>query len=145
MGRPPELIEQIPHKKPSIIEADGELWKKHRELATPAFSDVNLKRIFENLFPQKAQILKEKWMKKLENKSEIDINISMECKRLTFDVIASAGFGVETGCLLNDSDFPALVDKLLTRALLFLILGKLAKLPLIFKKYWDVRFYNLLI
>jgi cytochrome P450 len=124
-------------KKPSLFNARGENWKKHRELASPAFSDESLKKILETQMRNITLNLTQKWK---ELKKETEIDVSKEMKLFSFDVITSAGFGVELKSVQkNDDTFVKLVDKNFNFILFQSIFGRaLISIPLVFKKYWDV-------
>lgn len=98
-----------------------------------------MKKIFESFVRNLTNVLKDKWEKQVDNGKQVEIDVTMEMKRLTFDVITSAGFGVELDCLKNSDDrLASVVDKVFSLVMIGVTLGNLARIPLIFKKYWDV-------
>lgn len=127
----------VAFKKQSLFSSHGKVWKKHRELASPAFSDTNLKKVFETSVREVIFQLRDKWKSTI--KEETEINVTKEMKRFTFDVISSAGFGVEMKALeKSDDTYIDLIDNAFYIGLLHSLWGKIINLPLVFKKYWNV-------
>ena len=80
-----------------MLGAEGQVHKRHRRVATPAFSVQNLRALVPLVF-QKGTQLKDRWMEmaiqaeKSSQNSEIKVDVCHWINRATFDVIGLAGW-----------------------------------------------------
>lgn len=129
MKKHPDVVSGHPYSKPDMFISDGKIWRRHRELASPAFSDKNLKFIFEDHVQKITTVMKEKLMKYLGDKKSVEVNFSDESKLLTFDVITTAGFGRELDVLKNsDTTFTQILEKLFFLRGLTVFFGNIIRL-----------------
>lgn len=74
-----------------MLAAEGQVHKRQRRVATPAFSIQNLRGLVPLVFG-KGNELKEKWLEMTENSPDpLTIDICHWVSRATFDVIGLAG------------------------------------------------------
>ena len=80
-----------------MLGAEGQVHKRHRRVATPAFSIQNLRALVPLVF-QKGTQLKDRWMEmaiqaeESSQNSEIKVDVCHWINRATFDVIGLAGW-----------------------------------------------------
>jgi cytochrome P450 len=75
-----------------MLAAEGNVHKRHRRVATPAFSIQNMRALVPLVF-SKGNALSAKWQSLIDASGAQDITLDV-CRwvsRATFDVIASAG------------------------------------------------------
>jgi cytochrome P450 len=80
--------------------AGGEVWKRHRTLSNPAFSDSNLISVFSSHIIPQIQTFKN-YVKENVSKGTNEINLTSSFGCLTFDIIANAGFGYDSSTLIS--------------------------------------------
>ncbi|KAL0959591.1 hypothetical protein HGRIS_011300 [Hohenbuehelia grisea] len=77
---------------PSILGTEGSDWKRHRNVAKPAFNEANTSYVWS----ETVRVLNE-WFSHLDTtqagKSDITINLVKDMTQVTLLVISSAGFG----------------------------------------------------
>ena len=79
---------------PNILTLREREWKKHRVLATPAFSESNLRLVIKSTNMLLGKMIA-KWDDLLNQNPKNPINLSIFTTQLTFGVISNAGFGIE--------------------------------------------------
>ncbi|XP_066961973.1 cytochrome P450 3A8-like [Macrobrachium rosenbergii] len=91
-----------------LFNANGERWKRLRNLMTPTFTSGKLKNMF-HLVSEKADALKAFCLKEAAKKPHV--NVKKACGRFTIDTIASCAFGLECNSFEDeDAVFPAKVQ-----------------------------------
>ncbi len=73
----------------NIVAADGEEWRRKRELCNPSFTDLSLSQIFDQHMHKVVDRVVQKW-----RKTEGPVNAAKDARNLAFDAIAEAGFGL---------------------------------------------------
>ncbi|KAI6033190.1 cytochrome P450 [Pisolithus orientalis] len=90
-----------------MLAAEGVVHKRHRRVATPAFSIQNLRSIVPVVFT-KGNELREKWCEILDSSGNtgegVRIDVCHWISRATFDVIGLAGFEYHFNAIQNESD-----------------------------------------
>jgi cytochrome P450 len=102
-------------KKDHIAAADGELWRRKRELCNPIFSDTSLSQIFDQHMHRIVGTVLQKW-----KQSTGTINASIDTRNMAFDAIAEAGFGLHIQAVMHpNNESVALMDSLIGSSNLF--------------------------
>lgn len=92
-----------------MLGAEGQVHKRHRRVATPAFSIQNLRALVPLVF-QKGSQLKDRWMEmaiqaeESSQNSEIKVDVCHWINRATFDVIGLAGFDYNFNAIQDESN-----------------------------------------
>ncbi|KAG5716767.1 Leukotriene-B(4) omega-hydroxylase 2 [Termitomyces sp. T112] len=95
-----------------MLSAEGQVHKRQRRVATPAFSVQNLRALVPIVF-RKGEELKERWSNMIaltsndhEKTSEetLRIDVCHWISRATFDVIGAAGFGYEFNAIKDETN-----------------------------------------
>ncbi|KAF9478642.1 cytochrome-450 hydroxylase [Pholiota conissans] len=87
-----------------MLAAEGQVHKRQRRVATPAFSIQNLRGLVPLVF-NKGNELKDKWLKMIEASPEpLTIDVCHWVSRATFDVIGLAGFDYSFNAIENESN-----------------------------------------
>ncbi|TFK54257.1 cytochrome-450 hydroxylase [Heliocybe sulcata] len=93
-----------------MLAAEGQVHKRQRRVATPAFSIQNMRALIPLVFV-KANELKDKWNSimsedrgQLTDEKGITLDVCSWVSRATFDVIGSAGFDYEFNAIQNESN-----------------------------------------
>lgn len=74
-----------------MLAAEGQMHKRQRRVATPAFSIQNLRALVPLVF-KKGTELKDKWVDLMEDRNGgLVVDVCHWVSRATFDVIGSAG------------------------------------------------------
>ncbi|KAK0212946.1 cytochrome-450 hydroxylase [Desarmillaria ectypa] len=126
-----------------MLSAEGQLYKRLRRIATPAFSAYNMRALVPHVF-KKAQQLTNRWlsiMKEHEHEREyLSINVCHWLSRATFDVIGLAGLDYNFDAIQDETNplFTAYRDMFekglsQTGSLRTLVVGYLPFLNVIFR------------
>ncbi|KAG5637994.1 hypothetical protein H0H81_002355 [Sphagnurus paluster] len=94
-----------------MLSAEGQIHRRQRRVATPAFSIQNLRTLVPLVF-RKGSELKDRWMNmiidapKADNDSNapLSIDVCHWVSRATFDVIGLAGFGYEFNAIKDETN-----------------------------------------
>jgi cytochrome P450 len=86
---------------PNIVATEGPEWKRHRELANPAFSDANI-RLVADATARLSNNLCTLWKNKLSNYNSITVSVDPFMRDITMGVISEAGFGVKIENVLEE-------------------------------------------
>ncbi|THV08596.1 cytochrome-450 hydroxylase [Dendrothele bispora CBS 962.96] len=89
-----------------MLSAEGQMHKRQRRVATPAFSVQNLRALIPLVF-QKGNELKDRWkdiIQKEENSGPHVLDICHWVSRATFDVIGLAGFDYNFNAIQDESN-----------------------------------------
>lgn len=83
-----------------LITTNGERWKSHRQVINKGFHVTELKTM-ANVFNKHVHRLVRKWEELLNSKEEskdkmVDVDMSVDIRSLTFNMICEAGFGYDT-------------------------------------------------
>ena len=77
----------------NLVTAEGQLWRRHRKITGPPFSEKNNHIVFVEGMRQ-AKFMLEDWTGKKGDESRLIKTVARDCMRLTLHVISRAGFGV---------------------------------------------------
>ncbi|KAF5370085.1 hypothetical protein D9758_001087 [Tetrapyrgos nigripes] len=92
-----------------MLSAEGQMHKRQRRVATPAFSIQNLRALIPLVF-QKGNELKDRWMiiikkeQKLGTENEHVLDVCHWISRATFDVIGLAGFDYSFNAIQDETN-----------------------------------------
>ncbi|KAF8123701.1 cytochrome-450 hydroxylase [Mycena galopus ATCC 62051] len=86
-----------------MLSAEGQMHKRQRRVALPAFSAQNMRSLVDISFNKGIQ-LRDTWLDLLLSESESPIEISQFLSRLTFDVIGLAGFDYNFNSIKDETN-----------------------------------------
>ncbi|KAG6813306.1 hypothetical protein H0H92_012119 [Tricholoma furcatifolium] len=89
-----------------MLSAEGQVHKRQRRVATPAFSIQNLRALVPLVF-SKGNELGQRWADMIETEggcNSLRIDVCHWVSRATFDVIGAAGFGYEFNAIKDESN-----------------------------------------
>lgn len=91
-----------------LLVLGGKEWQRHRRLLSNSFHFDILKSYVVKMV-ECAQVLVDKWHKKLENNDEISLEVFREFSLMTIDVILKSLMGFDSDCQREDSEHQAYV------------------------------------
>ncbi|KAJ6586826.1 cytochrome P450 [Mycena vulgaris] len=86
-----------------MLSAEGQVHKRQRRVALPAFSGQNMRSLVDITFKKGIQ-LRNLWMEMLPSESAARIEVSQFLSRATFDVVGLAGFDYSFNSLQDESN-----------------------------------------
>ncbi|KAH8828331.1 cytochrome P450 [Flagelloscypha sp. PMI_526] len=88
-----------------MLAAEGQMHKRQRRVATPAFSIQNLRALVPIVFHKGAQ-LAERWKEMIEKSTRVEakIDVCHWVSRATFDVIGLTGFDYDFNAIQDESN-----------------------------------------
>ncbi|KAJ3995138.1 cytochrome P450 [Lentinula boryana] len=121
-----------------MLSAEGQMHKRQRRIATPAFSIQNMRALIPLVF-QKGNQLKDRWMDMMdaETTGVVTVDVCQWMSRATFDIIGLAGFDYNFNSIQDESNelflaYKEMFDKVIGNSTFW---GTLASVyfPILFK------------
>lgn len=100
--KPTEYYGVLEFFGPNVVTVNGELWKHHRKITSPSFSEQNNLLVHEQTLKH-LECMFQVWHKSDSNEAIVNVNEFMI--QLTLYIIAGAGFGYYVNILYIDSTY----------------------------------------
>ena len=91
--KPLELYESLQIYGNNVVTSEGQLWRHHRKITSPPFSEKNNHLVFAETLAQ-CQDMVDSWMDGERESSKTIHTIADDAMRLSLHVISRGGFGV---------------------------------------------------
>ena len=91
--KPLELYESLRLYGNNVVTSEGQLWRHHRKITSPPFSEKNNHLVFAETLAQ-CQDMVDSWMDGEKESSKTIHTIADDAMRLSLHVISRGGFGV---------------------------------------------------
>ncbi|KAF9049306.1 cytochrome P450 [Hymenopellis radicata] len=91
--KPLEQYEPVTFFGPNILAAEGLLWKRYKKICAPAFSERNMKMVWDESLRTMNEFFDHIWSDDKDDGISVD-NFRQQALQVTIRVIASAGFGM---------------------------------------------------